>query len=93
MPHTITSLSSRASNQYRLNMPMNQVTIHHPTFEANEAIETCAGAARVEPFTVHTTTPHLMHMHMHTAAPNRLQDDLCNLWRLHNSLCQHTPSR
>jgi hypothetical protein len=29
-------------------------------------------------------------MHMHTVAPNRLQEDLCNLWRLHISHCQHT---
>ena len=40
--------------------------------------------------TLHTRTPHPMHMH--TVAQNRLQDDLCNLCRLHSSLCQHTQS-
>jgi hypothetical protein len=50
--------------------------------------QTCAGVARVELFTLHSTTPHPMNMH--TVAPNRLQDDLCNLWRLHISHRQHT---
>lgn len=59
-----------------------------PCIVRSERGKTCAGVTRVELFTVHTSTPHPMHMH--TVAPNRLQDDLCNLWRLHISHCQHT---
>ena len=58
-------------------------------FEANEANMRRSRKGRaIHPAYNGATTPHPMHMH--TVAPNRLQDDLCNLWRLHTSHRQHT---
>ena len=92
-PRTTTSQQSRAKHQYRLNMPMNRVKSRNIAQQHSKRTrQTCAGVTRIELFTVHehTSTPHPMHMH--TVAPNRLQDDLCNPWRLHISHCQHTPT-
>ena len=84
------SQRDRAMHIYRLNMPVNRTTIHiiAITQHSKRTRQTCAGVARIELFTVHITTP--PPMHMHSVAPNRLQDALCNLWRLHISHCQHT---
>lgn len=83
----INSQRSRVIHLYRLNMSVNRTTLHI-TQHSKRTRQTWAGVARIELFTVHITTP--PPMHMHSVAPNRLQDALCNLWRLHISHCQHT---
>jgi hypothetical protein len=61
---------------------------HHQAFEANEANMRRRRKDRAIHRAYSITTP--PPVHMHSVAPNRLQDALCNLWRLHISHCQHT---